>query len=85
VEYRQETLALDPGAALLLYTDGVTESMNKARSCYGAERLAHQFAGAHGDVEQVIETILDDVDQFSGEHPQSDDICLICLTRLPQN
>jgi serine phosphatase RsbU (regulator of sigma subunit) len=85
VQYRQETRALEPGSALLLYTDGVTESMNKARSCYGAERLAHQFAGAHGDVEQVIETILDDVDQFSGEHPQSDDICLICLTRLPQN
>lgn len=85
VEYRQETLALDRGAALLLYTDGVTESMNKVRSCYGAERLAQQFACAHGDVEQVIETILDDVDQFSGEQPQSDDTCLICLTRLPQN
>ena len=85
IEYRQETIALEPGSALLLYTDGVTESMNKARACYGPDRLTRQFTTAHGDVEQVIETILDDIDQFSGEQPQSDDICLICLTRLPQN
>jgi serine phosphatase RsbU (regulator of sigma subunit) len=85
IEYRQNTLALEPGSALLLYTDGVTESMNKVRACYGAERLSRQFASARGDVEQMIETILDDIDQFSGDQPQSDDICLICLTRLPQD
>ena len=81
VEYREERLSLEPGAALLLYTDGITESMNKARACYGAERLSSQFATATGDVEQVIETILDDVDRFSGQLPQSDDMCLICLER----
>jgi len=85
IEYREQKLTLEPGAALLMYTDGITESMNKTRSCYGPERLSRQFATATGDVEQVIETILDDVDRFSGQLPQSDDMCLICLERLPQD
>lgn len=81
VDYVSHTLKLAPGDALVLYTDGITEAMNGRDELYGLRRL---LAVLNSDAERVPllgRRILDDVKQFVGARPQSDDMCLSCFGR----
>ncbi|MBN1395937.1 MAG: SpoIIE family protein phosphatase [Pirellulales bacterium] len=81
VDYVHHTLQLSPGDALVLYTDGITEAMNDRDELYGLRRLLELL---NSDVERVPllgRRILDDVKQFVGARPQSDDLCLTCFGR----
>ena len=44
VEYQSSSHALEPGDALLLYTDGLSEAMNASREVYGEDRIKALFA-----------------------------------------
>jgi sigma-B regulation protein RsbU (phosphoserine phosphatase) len=73
---------LDPGDVLLLYSDGVTECMNKAGDQFGEERLEevlkeHAQKGA-GEIRDAIASA---VEGFREDHPSSDDMTLIVLKR----
>lgn len=81
VDYVHHTMRLSPGDALVLYTDGITEAMNDKDELYGLRRLLDLL---NSDVERVPmlgRRILDDVKQFVGARPQSDDLCLTCFGR----
>jgi len=73
IEQRQ----LCPGETLLLYTDGITESLNEALEEFGERRLSVALQ-RHGDVspEGCIEALLGEVHRYSS-HEQQDDITLI--------
>lgn len=82
LSYRQEVATLEPGDIAVLYTDGVTEAMNKAHQEFGVERLQAVFAerqpkSAHA----VSEAIFEAVHAFSGNMPQSDDITCVIVVR----
>ena len=82
LSYRQEVATLEPGDIAVLYTDGVTEAMNKAHEEFGVERLQAVFAerqpkSAHA----VSEAIFEAVHAFSGNMPQSDDITCVIVVR----
>jgi sigma-B regulation protein RsbU (phosphoserine phosphatase) len=65
---------------LVFYTDGVTEAMNPAAECYGAERLLSvlgQDAGARAPI--LAKRILEDVRAFAQGAPQSDDIAMLLM------
>ena len=66
--------------ALLLYTDGVTEAMDLAKTLYSDERL-EQFLGTNRSSapRQIIGDLISDVRHFAGEAPQSDDITVLAL------
>lgn len=67
--------------ALLLYTDGVTESANLQGEEYGSERLV-ELLRSHGDKEAqaIIEQILESVHRFAqGTGQQLDDLTLIAV------
>ncbi len=79
-QYRETTITLAPGESLTLYTDGVTD----ARDADGRDYQSHRVLGhvqAGGGVQDLGQAIIDDVDHFMGDHPQADDICLVCLGR----
>ncbi len=67
---------LHPGDALLLYTDGATESADSAGVEFGEQRLAEVFC-RHCDrpAPDLVDTILEELKEFSPE--QQDDITLI--------
>lgn len=73
VEERQ----LEPGDALLLYTDGVTESFNGAGEDFGELRLA-QLLRQHRQLppSALLALIAEEVRRFSSQE-QTDDITLI--------
>ncbi len=85
VSYPQCTFPLAPGDSLTLYTDGITEAMNDAKDLYGFQRLETQLASDTARVGAIGQAILDDVNRFVGARAASDDVCLVCFGRLPED
>jgi serine phosphatase RsbU (regulator of sigma subunit) len=76
-------LALRPGDTLVLYTDGVTEAMNKDDDEYTLERLVEVVNRTGGQSAQAInKAIMDGVIAWRGAREVSDDITLVILRRL---
>ncbi|RPI85390.1 MAG: serine/threonine-protein phosphatase [Planctomycetaceae bacterium] len=82
VVYRQSTVKLAPGTAILLYTDGVTEAMNRNNEIFGSARLSERLKSAEGDAEAIVESVIEEVETFCDGLAQRDDICLICIQRV---
>lgn len=73
---------LQPGATLVLFTDGVTEAMNARAEEFGEDALMlalehKQDVGSAPLVSEVFAA----VDQFAGGAEQADDITLVALKR----
>jgi phosphoserine phosphatase RsbU/P len=83
VEFQQETVRLDPSEYLVLYTDGVTEAMNKSFDEYGESRLRQMMIGS-GDksASGFLGGIVSDVEKFVAGEPQSDDLTMLVLKRV---
>ena len=81
ITYRRQTLLLQPGDEILLYTDGVTEATNRQERLYGDARLLRTMEGlaAEQGVEAQIDGVLQDVASFAGGAEQADDITLLGL------
>ena len=85
-EFDQDSITLEPGDTLILYTDGVTEAMNEAGEEYGMERLCEILASAPSrEAEQVTNAIFESIREFAGEAPQSDDITCLTFHRAEAN
>lgn len=80
--FEQECVALREGDVLVIYSDGVTEAMDKDENDFGEERLLELIA-SHRDVSAsaLIERIFDKVKEFTGDHPQSDDMTMVVVKR----
>ena len=83
IKYREQTLQLEHGDILFLYTDGVTEATDADKQLYGNDRLIRTLSASFSaDMEgcrEVCETVKEDLDRFVGEAPQFDDITMLCL------
>ncbi len=72
-------VALRPGDALLLYTDGILEARAVSGEFYGVERLSECFGRAPASARGTLEAVLGDLDRFVEEAPQSDDQTAVCI------
>ena len=83
--FARETLALRPGEALFLYTDGITEAINDGDQLYGEDRMDRRLAAlpAGASAAEILRGIADDVAAFSGAREQSDDITMLALRYDP--
>jgi phosphoserine phosphatase RsbU/P len=80
--FETERLRLDPGDALFLYTDGITEAMNEREEQYSGERLVRRLEALAGRAAQdVLSGVLEDVDAFVGSAAPSDDLTVMVLRR----
>ncbi|MGR8934352.1 MAG: PP2C family protein-serine/threonine phosphatase [Gammaproteobacteria bacterium] len=78
--FGSQTLHLQPGDSLLLYTDGVTEAMDADNNAFGEQRLSDLLTGNTGnDAQQLVERVIDAVSGFVRGAEQSDDITLLAL------
>lgn len=73
--------SLDPGDLVTIFTDGFSEAMNAKLEQFGLERLAEIVGDPQLGADAVGPHILQQVRQFAGDFPQSDDMCLVCLGR----
>ncbi len=80
VEYQEVSCLIQPGDLIIACTDGVVEAISPTRELFGFERL-HQIAlqchqlSARAAIEKIVEA----VDAFSADTPQSDDITIVAL------
>jgi len=77
--YMAESIEFHKGDVLLLYTDGVTEAKNKDDECFGEDSLLTALSSSDGD---YVTTTLKSVEQFVGNHEQSDDITIVQINAL---
>jgi sigma-B regulation protein RsbU (phosphoserine phosphatase) len=79
-KFKQQTIKLNPGDSLFLYTDGVTEAMNRDKKLFSEDRLLKLVAELQGHkMNDIAETVRKEVHAFAGDEPQSDDITVMAL------
>lgn len=78
--YARETLKLEEGDVLLLYTDGLIEAENGQNEFFGETRLTEVLiAQRHLPPEQLIKVIINQVRDFSGHQNFQDDVSLVVM------
>ena len=73
--YPEHTLRLEPGARLLLYTDGITEAMSRDNEEYGPARLIDHFLLP----DACVEGLIDEVQRFTHGSDQTDDATVVLV------
>jgi serine phosphatase RsbU (regulator of sigma subunit) len=83
-EFKEVAVPFLPGDSLTLYTDGISESMNAKNEIYGRERLATFIQDSKAEsAEGLLDGIVTDVEKFCDGRAQRDDVCLVCVRRIP--
>lgn len=76
----EQTLQLRKGDTLFLYTDGLTEAPNAHEDQFGEPRLLRALdCAGEGDARVIVNTVIGDLKQFVGEHPQQDDLTMLAV------
>ena len=76
------SLILEAGDCLILYTDGVTEALDKNGEEFGMENVIKSIqASAPEGAAAIITRLTDDLSTFVGARPQNDDITLIAIRK----
>ncbi|MBS0624591.1 MAG: SpoIIE family protein phosphatase [Verrucomicrobia bacterium] len=76
--YPIQEMAIQPGDFLLLYTDGIIEAHDSENRLFGQHRLEKCILMADKENSaQFIVELIEEVQQFSQNHPQFDDITLL--------
>lgn len=79
-EYTEHRLQLPDHAAFFIYTDGVNEAENEKAEQFGnARMLSTVKRHSHESTRSIVNTMLDEVDNFAAQTEQSDDITMLCL------
>lgn len=79
-QYGETQHMLKTGDSVLLYTDGVTEAMDKDGKMFGTERLKQVLAAGGKHPEGILTAINRAVAEHTAGHPQSDDLAMVCLS-----
>jgi phosphoserine phosphatase RsbU/P len=78
--YEEETVTLQPGDLIILFSDGVTEAMNPAMEEFSDDRLLDCANKHRGQPPQeVLDALLADVKEFCADATQSDDITVVMV------
>ena len=75
-------ISLERDDCLVLYTDGVTETLNAEEDEFGLDRVIRAVrAKANDGAQAIVKKIIQDVRDFTGSLPQNDDITLIAIRK----
>jgi len=80
--WKQGVVQIDPGDALLLYSDGITEAQNAQEDFFDEERLGKvALANLGRSAQEMQDAVIAEVREFVGDAPQFDDITLMAVVR----
>ncbi len=78
--YETGQFVLQPGETLFLYTDGVTEAMDKEGDLFTDDRLKEEIMALQGrSMQDIIGEIMKEIISFSQGIDQSDDITMMMI------
>ncbi|MFH1742305.1 MAG: SpoIIE family protein phosphatase [bacterium] len=83
--YDEVEIQLKPGDKMVLFTDGIVESLSEAHQVYGEERMIQVIRkeGCHS-AQNTIDALIWDWTQFRGRSPMRDDMTLLALRYIPE-
>jgi len=80
--YTSQTIHLNEGESIALYSDGLVEALDSRGSYYGEERLEGQIWNARdGGPQALVETTLKDLHGFASGTTRNDDCTLLVMQR----
>jgi sigma-B regulation protein RsbU (phosphoserine phosphatase) len=80
--YEQETVTLDPGDLVLIFSDGVSEAMDASGEQLGEGPIQAVLKKHHrGDPEELKEALITAVRTHAAGAPQADDITIVVVKR----
>ena len=83
LEFKSDTIQLQPNDTLVTFTDGVTEAEDAEHNQFGDDRLIEILKELRGsDSETIVRTINEKIKDFVGEATQFDDITQLVIKRL---
>ena len=78
--YKDYEIQMMPGDAVFVYTDGIPEANNADGEFYGLERMESALnSHADRDPEGVLQGMREDVNSFTGDARQFDDMTMLCV------
>ncbi len=81
--YTVQTVQLQPGDGLLMFTDGVSEAVNIEEEEFEEKRIEACIQKNYSKpAEEILQTIIKEVKEFSQGLPQADDITMLVLKVL---
>ena len=82
--YSEGKVSLDVGDSILMYTDGVTESMNMRGEPLEEEGLIQSFKKYNGlKAQEILDGVYNDIKNFSvNVTSQHDDITMLIIKRF---
>jgi sigma-B regulation protein RsbU (phosphoserine phosphatase) len=81
--FEDETVAIQPGDILVLYSDGVIDAQNIKKERFGEERLTDLLQNNRSkSAQDIIDAVVDAVNIFSHNLQQSDDITMVVVKRV---
>lgn len=80
--YERGYVTLEPGAALLAYTDGISEAENPRGEAFGVERLKDLLLGkAWTSARDLVQAVFDGATAFVGSDLRVDDQTVVAVVR----
>jgi sigma-B regulation protein RsbU (phosphoserine phosphatase) len=81
--YKSHKMILQSGDGIFLFTDGVTEAMNRSDEQFSENRLEENLQRMlSASLPEVVQSVIAAVRNFSDEAPQADDITVLALKFL---
>lgn len=82
IDIASDSITLEPGDALVLYTDGVIEAFDANGAMFNEDGLLKCLPPAAGQsAELAASAVVDAVKRHAGQSPQSDDLTVVAVRR----
>lgn len=80
--YQLQTVKLDAGSRIFVYTDGVTEAERADKEQYGEKRLLERIRSLKQSCtdKHICESVMESVHDFASGNAQNDDITVLSIT-----
>jgi sigma-B regulation protein RsbU (phosphoserine phosphatase) len=78
IDFDEGTIDLAAGERLLLYSDGVSETMNPSRELYGLERIV-KACDKSASLDLALRRLVDDMAAFRAGEPMRDDVSALAM------
>ncbi len=83
--FPEQRVTMEDGATLIIYSDGVTESLDVAGDEYGDGRVLDELTGRDTEAAaDICRAVVDGVGRYAGGDMAADDITVLVLKRLPR-
>ncbi|HMZ36187.1 MAG TPA: PP2C family protein-serine/threonine phosphatase [Leptospiraceae bacterium] len=79
LKWKSYTIEAKKSDRFFFYTDGLTETFSEDRSMYGERLESMLIKHSSLDSEAFLAALFDDLLEFRGSSPQSDDIAVVCV------